>query len=152
MDDEEMIREVGGAMLDHLGYVAEFAEHGEKAVEMYSAAMRTNRPYDVVILDLTIPGGMGGKDTIRTLLEIDEGVKAVVCSGYSNDPVMANHKEHGFEGVLPKPFKMAELGAFLARILNSGNGTTHPSHSDETSSRSPSEECMSEALKHASGS
>jgi signal transduction histidine kinase/CheY-like chemotaxis protein len=149
MDDEELIREVGGEMLDHLGYSAESAEHGEKALEMFAAALRTKKPYDAVILDLTIPGGMGGKETMAKLRDIDPKVKAVVCSGYSNDPVMANHKEHGFEGVLPKPFKMAELGDVLARILNGGNDTAQPSNGDRTLPRSSSEEHTSEPSKPA---
>ncbi|ACL16832.1 hybrid sensor histidine kinase/response regulator [Methanosphaerula palustris] len=109
MDDETMIREVGGEMLSLLGYRFAFAEEGDQAIELYKAALESESPFDAVILDLTGAGGLGGKETIKQLLELDPQVRAIVCSGYSNDPVMANHREYGFRGVLTKPFTMKEL-------------------------------------------
>lgn len=117
MDDEAMIREVGSEMLSLLGYQYAFAEEGEKAVELYRAALQTDSPFDAVILDLTGAGGLGGKDTIRALLELDPQVRAIVCSGYSNDPVMATHRECGFRGVLTKPFTMKELDEQIHRVI-----------------------------------
>ena len=86
MDDEASLRKMLGRMLKNLGYESEFAKDGAEAIEMYKAAKKSGKPYDAVILDLTIPGGMGGKEAIEKLLEIDPEVKAIVSSGYSNDP------------------------------------------------------------------
>jgi len=77
------------------------------------------KPYDVVILDLTVPGGMGGKEAINKLLEIDPEVKAIVSSGYSDDPVLANFQEYGFQGMMPKPFESLSLGKVLFEVLQS---------------------------------
>ncbi|HXG64056.1 MAG TPA: ATP-binding protein, partial [Blastocatellia bacterium] len=117
MDDEETIRNLAGRILAHLGYEAGLAENGEEAIEMYRQAKRSGRPFDVVIMDLTIPGGMGGKEAIRRLLEIDPGVKAIVSSGYSNDPVMADFRRYGFKGVVTKPYRIADLGEALHDLM-----------------------------------
>ncbi|HEY7545498.1 MAG TPA: response regulator, partial [Blastocatellia bacterium] len=98
MDDEERIRTVTGQILRMLGYEAEIAPNGQEAVEMYRQAMEAGVPFSAVILDLTIPGGMGGKEAIKKLLEIDPDVKAIVSSGYSNDPIMTRFREYGFSG------------------------------------------------------
>lgn len=102
MDDEEVIRSSVGEILKIAGYEVELAEDGNKAIELYKKAMESSKPFDVVILDLTIRGGMGGKETIKKLLELDPDVKAIVTSGYSNDPVMANFREYGFSDVYCK--------------------------------------------------
>ena len=117
MDDEAMIREVGGEMLTLLGYEYAFAEEGEQAIELYKAALGTESPFDAVILDLTGTGGLDGRETIKKLLELEPQVRAIVCSGYSNDPVMANHREYGFRGVLTKPFTMKELDDQIHRVI-----------------------------------
>jgi CheY-like chemotaxis protein len=117
MDDEAPVKEVLGAMLDRFGYEPEFARDGAEALAMYRAARDSGRPFDAVILDLTIPGGMGGKDTIHKLLEIDPQVRAIVASGYSDDPVMADFRRYGFRGVVPKPFRFEDLRAILIRVL-----------------------------------
>jgi len=117
MDDEEIVRAVAGDMLKHLGYVAESARDGDEALAMYRRAQDAGRPYDAVIMDLTIPGGMGGKEAIRRLLGIDPGAKVIVSSGYSNDPVMANFTEYGFRGVVSKPYRLKELGATLRDVI-----------------------------------
>jgi CheY-like chemotaxis protein len=117
MDDEQVVREVAGELLHALGYDADFAESGEAALTMYRAAMAAAKPFDVVILDLTIRGGMGGLETLRKLLEIDPGVKAVVSSGYSDDAALPNYREHGFKAFLKKPYNMKELQNTLSDLL-----------------------------------
>jgi PAS domain S-box-containing protein len=117
MDDEEIIRRVAGKMVESLGYSNAFAEHGEQAVELYKEEMDKGTPFDAVIMDLTIPGGMGGRKAIEKLLEIDPGVRAIVSSGYSNDPVMANYKKYGFMGIIGKPYQMEELSEVLIKVL-----------------------------------
>jgi len=101
MDDEASLRKMTGRMLENLGYKPEFAKDGAEAIESYKKAMESEKPYDAVILDLTIPGGMGGKDAVKKLLEISPEVKAIVSSGYSDDPVLSNFQEYGFKGVIP---------------------------------------------------
>jgi two-component system, cell cycle sensor histidine kinase and response regulator CckA len=96
MDDEEMVREVIGRMLASLGYEAEFARDGGEAIEMFVLAQGSGQAFAGVILDLTVPGAMGGKETMARLLEIDPQVKAVVSSGYSDDPIMADFQKYGF--------------------------------------------------------
>ena len=118
MDDEAMIRELTGNMLGHLGYDADFAEAGQEAVKKYQAAMDECDPYDAVILDLTIKGGMGGQETIKKLQEIDPTVKAIVSSGYSDSPVIANHEQYGFYDVVAKPYEMVEFSQKLYRVVN----------------------------------
>lgn len=116
MDDEESILEAASEVLQVLGYTVVTAEDGEEAVNLYSKALETE-PFDVVIMDLTIPGGMGGKETISTLLTIDSDVKAIVSSGYSTDPVMANYKKYGFKGVVTKPYTIEELSEVLHTVI-----------------------------------
>jgi len=117
MDDEPVVRIVAGELLRELGHEAEFAEHGDSAIEKYRRAKADGRPFDVVILDLTIRGGMGGEETLRRLLEIDPGVKAVVSSGYSDDEVVAMYRQHGFRSFLKKPYDMLELGRTLDDVM-----------------------------------
>jgi DNA-binding NtrC family response regulator len=89
----------------------------EEEIQQLFESVEAEKPYDVVILDLTIPGGMGGKEAIKSLIEIDPGVKAIVSSGYSDDPVLANFQEYGFKGMLPKPFESNSLGKVLNEVL-----------------------------------
>ena len=105
MDDEAPLRKIVGRMLEELGYESEFAEDGAQAIKMFKEAKEAEKPFDAVILDLTVPGGMGGKEAINKLLELDPEVKAIVSSGYSDDPVLANFQEYGFKGMMPKPFE-----------------------------------------------
>ena len=109
MDDEEMIRDLAGEMLSYSGYRVVFSKNGEESIDFYKKEMDTGIPFDFVILDLTIPGGMGGKEAIKKILQIDPKAKVIVSSGYSNDPVMANYKEYGFSGVIAKPFQLKNL-------------------------------------------
>jgi PAS domain S-box-containing protein len=117
MDDEASLRKIAGRMLQKLGYVPEFAQDGAEAIEMYMAAMESKKPYDAVILDLTVPGGMGGRRAIEQLLEIDPEIKAVVSSGYSEDAVLAHFQEYGFKGMMPKPFESLSLSKVLHEVL-----------------------------------
>ncbi len=109
MDDEEAVRTILGKTLHGMGYEAEFAGHGAEALGMYQRRRDEGSPYLLVILDLTIPGGMGGVETMKKLLELDPQVKAFVSSGHSFDPVMVNFREYGFFGVIPKPFIYEEI-------------------------------------------
>ncbi len=117
MDDEYKVIEVMVQMLNHLGYEAEFARDGSEAVEMYRDAMEAGRRFDAVLMDLTVPGGMGGKEAIGALLKLDPGVKAVVVSGYSDDPVLTRFHDYGFKGFVAKPFSLEELGTVLNDLL-----------------------------------
>ena len=117
MDDEEIIRTTTGKLLDGLGYQVEFAKDGVEAIELYQQAKKTAFPFTAVIMDLTIPGGMGGKEAIKKLIEIDSEVVAIVSSGYSNDPVMANFKEYGFSEVITKPYTIDKLGEILHKVF-----------------------------------
>jgi len=117
MDDEEQIRRVAGTLLQRLGYEVGFAANGEEAIERYSAAQGEGKPYDLVILDLTIPGAMGGRECLEALKRLDPNVRAVVSSGYSNDPVMAEFRRYGFDGVVAKPYRLQQLTAALQEIL-----------------------------------
>ena len=116
MDDDEGIRAIAQGMLQELGYTAEVAADGAGAVDLYLKRKNEGLPFSAVILDMTIPGGMGGKETMRKLLEIDPEVKAVVSSGYSNDTVMANFRDHGFREVLNKPYLPQEMSRVLMEL------------------------------------
>ena len=117
MDDEEIVRDVMGKMLGRLGYEVEFAADGAEAIAGYSEATAAGRRFSAVILDLTIPGGMGGKETMKTLLTIDPQIKAIVSSGYSDDPIMADFQKYGFSAVIAKPYRVVELSKILQRII-----------------------------------
>lgn len=119
MDDEDYIRTLVESMLNYLGYSVSTASDGETALNLYKDAKESGDPYDIVIIDLTIRGGMGGKDAIKRLLEYDKNAKAIVSSGYSNDPLMSNYQEYGFKGVLSKPYKIEDLNDILNRLLKS---------------------------------
>jgi len=120
MDDDESIRSSVGALLQFLGYEIALACEGQEAIDLYRAGMEQDRPFDAVIMDLTIPGGIGGKEAIRELLKIDPDVKAIVSSGYSNDPVMAEYRRYGFKGVVVKPYNVEILNSTLSSIINNG--------------------------------
>ena len=107
-----------GEVLRELGYEVEVSTDGLEALRKYEVAIAAGRRFDAVIMDLTIPGGMGGKEAISHLLQIDQNAKAIVSSGYSNDPVMANFRDYGFVGVVPKPYKIEELSHTLKDVLS----------------------------------
>jgi CheY-like chemotaxis protein len=117
MDDEDMVRLVTGKMLYQLGYTAEFVKNGDDAIKVYKKAKKSSKGFDAVIMDLTIPGGMGGKETIKKLIDVDPQVKAILATGYTHDPVMSEYKQYGFSGAVPKPFTIEELGNLLQSII-----------------------------------
>jgi PAS domain S-box-containing protein len=117
MDDEEQVREATSEVLKELGYRVDAVNEGALAVQKYAAARKSGRPYDAVILDLTVAGGMGGKEAILRLLEMDPDVKALCASGYANDPIMADYESYGFKGILTKPYRGEELAEKLHRVL-----------------------------------
>jgi PAS domain S-box-containing protein len=117
MDDEDAIRDILGEMLAQLGYQAGYARDGDEAIALYMNEKDADRPFDAIIMDLTVPGGMGGKECIQKLRELDPGVKAIVSSGYSNDPVMANFRNFGFRGFVTKPYRLDELSEALHKAL-----------------------------------
>ncbi len=117
MDDEPLVREVAGAMLERLGFEVIHTDEGSRAVTLYEWALVQNCRFDLVIMDLTIPGGMGGKDAVQKLLVLDPDVTALVTSGYSNDPVMAEPRKYGFKGGIPKPYTIEQLSETLCSAL-----------------------------------
>ena len=119
MDDEEAIRELLVQMLAVTGYTADVARDGAEAIELYQRVKAAGQPFDAVIMDLTVPGGMDGKEAVRRLSQIDPHIKAIVSSGYANDPVMAEYKKYGFKGMVTKPFKITELSEVLHVVLSS---------------------------------
>ncbi|MFQ5453655.1 MAG: ATP-binding protein, partial [Candidatus Zixiibacteriota bacterium] len=119
MDDEALIRDLTKKILIKHGFTVDCVNDGAEAVNLYQLAMKKKKPYSVVILDLTIPNGMGGKETIEKLWAIDPQVKAIVCSGYSNDPVMSDYKKNFFSGVVSKPYRPIELVQAVNDLLNS---------------------------------
>jgi PAS domain S-box-containing protein len=117
MDDEDMVREVVGRMVVCLGYEANLARDGAEAISIFTEAQKSGQPFDAVILDLTVPGGMGGKEAMENLLKIDPQVKAIASSGYSDDPVMAEFHKYGFSAIIPKPYRVMEASKILHNII-----------------------------------
>ena len=117
MDDEKLVRDTAGAMIKALGHRVEFALNGEEAVDMYREDMSSNKRFDIVIMDLTIRGGMGGKEAMNKLLEVDPDVKAVVSSGYAEDSVISEYAKYGFSAYLKKPYKVETLQNILHDLL-----------------------------------
>jgi len=118
VDDEEIILDVSREVLRFLGYDAVFAKEGASAIEQYRQEKEAGRPFDLVIIDLTIPEGMGGRETIEKLRSYDPDVKAVVSSGYANDPVMQDFARYGFSGRLAKPYRINEMKALLETMIH----------------------------------
>lgn len=125
MDDEQVIRDLAAELLSSMGYDVGLAEDGIEAVDVYRKACLSGQPYDAVILDLTIRGGMGGQETLEQLRRIDPQIRAIVSSGYSNDPVMAEFGKYGFVGVLRKPYAAEEVGKQLKSVLAGVTEGTH---------------------------
>ncbi|NTW58349.1 MAG: PAS domain S-box protein [Nitrospirae bacterium] len=118
MDDEEIIRDTAGRILQASGYDVESARDGREAVERYRSARDAGRPFSAVILDLTVPGGIGGRDALQILLQMDPAVKAIVSSGYSQDPVMTNYRDFGFLGVIVKPYRVHEMSEVVSKVMS----------------------------------
>jgi CheY-like chemotaxis protein len=119
MDDKEIVRDTVSAILKSLGYESECAVDGSETIEKYINGMETGNPFSAVILDLTIPAGMGGLETVRKLLSIDPDVRAIVSSGYSTDPVMSDYETYGFRGVMLKPYSIARIACVLREVIDS---------------------------------
>jgi len=117
VDDEEDVRNSTGAALNRLGYTVVLAAGGSEAIEIFCQSADEGRPFDVIILDLTVHGGAGGKETVSNLKRIAPDVKAVVSSGYANDAVMTDFAEFGFSGRLAKPYTMEDLGSVIKSVL-----------------------------------
>ena len=117
MDDEEQIRRLVGGLLSKLGYEVVAAQDGVEAIELYREARDAGEPIDVVILDLTVPGKMGGLETLERLRAIDPHVKGIVSSGYSNDPVIAEHERHGFRAAVIKPYNVEEFSRVVREVI-----------------------------------
>jgi CheY-like chemotaxis protein len=117
MDDERPVRKIAQAMLASLGYTVECVSNGDEAIERYRERLKEDNPFDVVILDLTVPGGKGGRETARDLLVIDPDARLIVSSGYSAEAEMADYREIGFCAILGKPYRMQELSEVLERVL-----------------------------------
>jgi CheY-like chemotaxis protein len=117
MDDEVQIRKVLGEMVQTCGYHFQTVSDGEQALNVFRQAQNSGDPFSAVILDLTIPGGLGGKEVIKDMLSLDPCLRAIVVSGYSNDPVLANYKSYGFKGRVAKPFNLVDLSVTLDAVL-----------------------------------
>ncbi len=117
MDDEETIREFGTRVLQRAGYEVTAVADGAAALQAFQEARQAGRPYALAILDLTVPGGMGGREAIERMRQTDPGMRAIVSSGYSNDPVMAHYREHGFSAVVPKPYDIEQLLDAVRQVL-----------------------------------
>ena len=117
MDDDASVCKLASKMLARCGYSVATAPDGKEAVGLYRKALETGEPFDAVIMDLTIPGGIGGKEAIKDLLALAPGVRAIVSSGYAGDPVMANFADFGFKGIAAKPYTLQELREVVARVL-----------------------------------
>jgi len=116
MDDEDIVRDLARETLSSIGYKVTTAKDGAEAIELYRQAHESNNPFSAVIMDLTVPGGMGGREAIRKLNEIDPEARVIVSSGYSNDPVMSNFRDYGFKGAIAKPYGVKELSEILHAV------------------------------------
>jgi DNA-binding NtrC family response regulator len=117
MDDDINILVVLKSMLVRLGFDVTSTKGGQELLSLYQEDLKNHKRYQFFLLDLTIPGGLGGKETVQQLLKMDPSIKVIVSSGYSNDPVLANYSEYGFIGVLKKPYTIADLQILISSIL-----------------------------------
>lgn len=120
MDDEESILDVMSQMLRRRGFEVVCTRDGSETITAYREAFEAGQRFDAVIMDLTIPGGMGGKEAITSLQAVDSTVAAIVSSGYSNDPIMADFRAYGFSGVVPKPYSINDLVIALNQVISAG--------------------------------
>ncbi len=122
MDDDEWIGNLVGDMMEYLGYEINYAKNGEEAIELFREAKESGEIFDAVILDLTVHGGMGGEKAIKVLIEIDPGVKAVISSGYADDPIIKDFRKYGFADAIAKPYTMEQLKELLNKLGNKSGG------------------------------
>ena len=119
MDDEKPVREIAVLMLEKLGHIALEAENGEELIALFSKHKKNTIPVDVILMDLTVPGGMGGKEAMQEILTLDPNARAIVSSGYSNDPVMADYTKYGFKAAVTKPFLLKDLQHAILDVMDS---------------------------------
>ena len=119
MDDEAALRQLLKRMLNHFGCDVELASNGEEAVEIYRNAFESDNRFDIIIVDLTVAEGMGGIETVEKIRKFDKNVKVIVASGHLTETVLDELKSEGFNGFLPKPFKMDQLETLMNKVLNS---------------------------------
>jgi len=117
MDDEMMVGEIACQMLDYLGYDAKHVLDGTEAIKEYQQELDAGNAYDAILMDLTIPGGMGGQEAVVKILALDMDAKVFVSSGHSSDPIMTNFRDYGFIGAIAKPFDLAAIEGMLAQLL-----------------------------------
>ena len=117
MDDDPHIRSILRKMLEKFGYSVTLTSDGREAVLVYREAAKEGGPYHLVILDLAVPSGMGGEDAARQILAADPSACIAVSSGYADEPILADYKAHGLKGVIPKPFRLAELKETVRRLI-----------------------------------
>ncbi|WP_022664406.1 response regulator [Desulfospira joergensenii] len=121
MDDEEQIRDITRAMLEKFGFDTTLAEDGEEAIEKFRNAQEEDRPFQGVLLDLTIPGGMGGKETCERILALDPHASIIVSSGDSEGSLKNEFTKYGFKGILPKPYRIADLKKAVEDLIHPGD-------------------------------
>lgn len=117
MDDEEIVADIAKQMLEYMGYEVTVVEDGEKAIAEFRLSMEGDSPYNLIIMDLNIPNGMGGMEAIQHILKLDEHAKVLVSTGYSNDPIVDDYRKHGFSGCIAKPFDLQGLQDAVDRSL-----------------------------------
>ncbi len=117
LEDDPQVADVARRILKHLGYSVECVPEGHAALSAYRQALRRGLPFDAVILDLTVPGGLGGKEVMEELRQLDPRVVALVTSGYAEDPILTHYERYGFRGVLKKPYRVQEMADLLQRVL-----------------------------------
>lgn len=116
MDDEEIVGDIAKQMLVFLGYDVVLVKDGNEAVSLYKNELQSGDRFQIVIMDLTIPGGMGGKEAVGEILAFDPEAKVIVSSGYTSDPIMAHYQEYGFRGAIAKPFDMQSLKNIIEEL------------------------------------
>jgi CheY-like chemotaxis protein len=117
LDDQAVIRKILATILLKLGIDVTFTVEGNETVEAYRKRLEEDRPFDAVILDLTIPGGMGGKEASEKILAMDPQAKIIISSGYASDPIMSHYKDYGIKGIAVKPYRFSDFKEILLRVL-----------------------------------
>jgi CheY-like chemotaxis protein len=122
MDDEKMVREIAARTLERLGYETTVVDDGARAVAIYRERLAGQRPFAAAILDLTVPGEMGGREAAHRIRDLDASARLIVSSGYSDDPVLANPHAYGFDAAVRKPYRAQQLAATVWAVVNGKTG------------------------------